>query len=273
MLSYTSAGGRVFATHYSYEWLITNGSLANSATWSPTQNGPGSVTATIDTSFKKGQDFASWLKVVGAQNGTGTFVIQNSREDLAAVASTSQQFLYTLDTSPQTPLQFGFNTPVGSPASQQCGRVVFSDFHVIDNGTLSNGTTFPNECTTAPMTPQEKALEFQLLDLASCIQPAPQNCKPQTCTDQKISCGPAGDGCGQQIDCGKCPAPQTCGGGGVYGQCGYPDAGKCIPQTCAQRGFTCGLNGDGCGNPIDCGPCPAPSICGGGGVPNVCGGP
>jgi hypothetical protein len=273
LISYTSAGGRVFATHYSYAWFQNNGSFATTATWAPSQNPISTITATVDASFKKGQDFATWLQGVGALSGPDQLQIQNARSDLVGVASSSQQFLYTTATGPQTPIQFGFYTPVGQPASQQCGRAVFSDFHVIDNGVLSNGTTFPAECTTAPMSPQEKALEFQLFDLASCVPAVPQNCKPLTCAGQKITCGPAGDGCGQELNCGSCAAPQTCGGGGMYGQCGYPDAGHCVPQTCAERGYQCGINGDGCGNPINCGTCTPPAVCGGGGVPNVCGGP
>jgi len=46
------------------------------------------------------------------------------------------------------------------------------------------------------------------------------SCMPLTCQQLKINCGPAGDGCGGLLDCGMCTAPQTCGGGGVAGQCG-----------------------------------------------------
>jgi hypothetical protein len=93
-------------------------------------------------------------------------------------------------------------------------------------------------------------------------------CKPKTCPDLGISCGPAGDGCGAPLDCGMCTPPQTCGGGGVAGQCG----GGCMPQTCAQQNIMCGPAGDGCGNLLDCGSCPAGQTCGGGGSPGMCGG-
>jgi hypothetical protein len=103
------------------------------------------------------------------------------------------------------------------------------------------------------------------------VPPPPQNCKPRTCQEQNIACGPAGDGCGSQLQCGSCTGKDTCGGGGVFGQCGYPDAGSCVPRTCQDLGYDCGANGDGCGNVIQCGTCTAPDVCGGGGEPSVCG--
>ncbi|MGZ3473515.1 MAG: tryptophan synthase alpha chain, partial [Polyangiales bacterium] len=81
--------------------------------------------------------------------------------------------------------------------------------------------------------------------------------------------GPAGDGCGNIIDCGTCVAPETCGGGGVAGECGKP---ACTPTTCATLGYNCGLAADGCGGILDCGTCIAPSVCGGDGIANHCSG-
>jgi hypothetical protein len=104
-----------------------------------------------------------------------------------------------------------------------------------------------------------------------CGQPDAGSCKPFTCAQLNVACGPAGDGCGNQLNCGSCMPPATCGGGGVASQCGYPDASSCSPLTCAQQSINCGPAGDGCGNQIDCGSCTAPETCGGGGVPGVCG--
>jgi hypothetical protein len=44
-------------------------------------------------------------------------------------------------------------------------------------------------------------------------------CHPITCQQQGIDCGPAGDGCGNLLDCGDCVPPRFCGGGG-FGKCG-----------------------------------------------------
>jgi hypothetical protein len=104
--------------------------------------------------------------------------------------------------------------------------------------------------------------------------PGGGSCTPQTCQDQGINCGPAGDGCGGLIQsCGMCTPPQTCGGGGVPGQCGAPDGGSCTPQTCADQKITCGPAGDGCGNLLQCGTCTLPQTCGGGGTQGQCGAP
>src|SRR5207248_1279870 len=134
------------------------------------------------------------------------------------------------------------------------------------------GGTFPSECQpNAPMTPQEKVLEFMLFDLASCVapdRPPPPMCTPWTCQQLGYSCGPQGDGCGGLLQCGTCTPPQTCGGGGKPGVCGAP---ACTPRTCAQAGANCGIIGDGCGGTVDCGTCTPPQTCGGGGIANTCG--
>ena len=60
--------------------------------------------------------------------------------------------------------ELSFNTPVGPATDQQCGRVVYSGFHV---NQPSNGTT-PSYRTGA-MIAQEKVLMFTMLDLSSSI--------------------------------------------------------------------------------------------------------
>jgi hypothetical protein len=274
LIAYSNAGGRIFATHYAYSWLDSTAPFSGTADWFPSGDpqSPNDLVGTIDTTFLEGQSFATWLEDVGALSAPDQIALANVRYDVISVVPPTSQFIY----ASQQVLQLGFFTPVGQPTSQQCGRVVFTDFHVSGNanvgdGGLSDGTTFPAECVLAPLTPQEKALEFMLFDLASCVPPPPQNCTPLTCQQQHIACGPAGDGCGGQIACGACPGKDTCGGGGVYGQCGYPDAGSCLPRTCQALGYDCGDNGDGCGGVIHCGTCTAPQVCGGGGKPSVCG--
>ncbi len=72
--------------------------------------------------------------------------------------------------------------------------------------------------------------------------------------------------------CGSDDSGTSDGGGGsdatLFGDglaFGGDAGGSCQPQTCASAGYTCGLNGDGCGGILDCGQCTSPNFCGGGG--------
>ena len=47
---------------------------------------------------------------------------------------------------------------------------------------------------------------------------------------------------------------------------GSPDGGSVCPsRSCADLGYTCGWNGDGCNDTLQCGTCASPDYCGGGG--------
>jgi hypothetical protein len=287
LVNYANMGGRIFTSHYSYTYLTqggNNNAFYGTANWNLSHDAFDSATAVIDTNTAdnpKGPDFAAWMGVVNALATTTppTFTVEEPRWDVDSVISPSQQWMTWTNeqggnnsSQNQThTLHYTFNAPVGAQNDAQCGRVLFSDFHVVTTG--NNGTyndTFPSECGNGPMTPQEKALEFMIFDLGSCVQPYQPLCTPETCAQQNIQCGPAGDGCGNLIQCGTCPSGQTCGGGGVPGQCGST---TCTPETCGQQNIACGPAGDGCGNLIQCGTCPAGQTCGGGGVPGQCGAP
>lgn len=61
---------------------------------------------------------------------------------------------------------------------------------------------------------------------ASTSEPLPPDlpaCAPIACVEN--SCGALPDGCGELLECGRCTAPDTCGGGGVDNECGHP----CVP--------------------------------------------
>ena len=175
-LDYVNSGGRAFATHYSYTWMYMNGPLAATAQWQPTFPAGGgmeatSLVATIDTSFQKGADFQQWLAITGALTSDmpPQITIQEPRMDVAAVnpMGGAQRWIYAED--PVTVQHFTLDTPVLAPPEEICGRVVFSDFHVLNARTA--GSVFPTECDDMPLSAQEKVLEFMLFDLAACIGP------------------------------------------------------------------------------------------------------
>jgi hypothetical protein len=70
-------------------------------------------------------------------------------------------------------MQMTFNVPFNAPASSQCGRVMYNDYHVI---TPTSGSVYPTECPsynnpTYLMKPQEEMLEYALFDLSAFVQP------------------------------------------------------------------------------------------------------
>jgi hypothetical protein len=301
LIDYGNAGGRFFATHYSYSWLHGNGVLEGTAQWDPKANQnntdpfptgqPFTGNVALNVPASNPGLFVEWLNHVGALsngNPTGsppaapTVTIDSGRHDVDKVLGQSSEWIDGTDPAPpsaaksQMLLHFTFDMPIGQ--TSQCGHAIYSDFHV--NGTQSNGMTFPNECDKNALTAQERILEYMIWDLASCVPgPPTSSCTPKSCADQHIECGPAGDTCGNLIagGCGTCAAGQTCGGGGMPGVCtaGPPDGGggsSCTPETCAQQNITCGPAGDGCGNLIagGCGVCTPPGTCGGGGVASQC---
>jgi hypothetical protein len=279
LVTYANSGGHFFATHFSYSWLYKNNPFNTTAQWNvdhSSVNGPDPFTVQVPPTNPEGTVFTNWLHLVGAMPTPPTVEISFPRHDVNMVLLQSTDWIQGADPTDKTPmlLHYTFDTPVGQ--TNQCGHVIYSDFHVA-NTASSPATVFPAECDAAPLTAQEKILEFMIWDLASCVPgpPTPPTCTPITCMDQGISCGPAGDGCGNEIaDCGDCTPPATCGGGGVAGKCGAPDGGTCLPKTCLDQGITCGPAGDGCGNEIaNCGNCTPPATCGGGGVAGNCGFP
>jgi hypothetical protein len=167
----------------------------------------------------------------------------------------------------EIPLHFTYNTPVNrvedlttTPPTLQCGRVLFSDFHVQDAHEYDK--IFPAQCDSNPMNAQEKLLEYMVFDLGSCVPP-PKACVPATQCPAGEDCGYAPDGCGGLVACGICPAGESCGVGNppVPNKCGKGTQ-TCTPKTCAAQNLECGPAADGCGAKIDsCGVCSAGELC------------
>jgi len=57
-------------------------------------------------------------------------------------------------------------TPILATAEEACGRVTYTDFHVAN--AMNSALLFPAECPSSALSPQEKILEFMILDLNSC---------------------------------------------------------------------------------------------------------
>ncbi len=183
---YLDQGGRLFASHYHYEWF-KNGStpLPSTAMWTNGSNADNSTDVSVDTTFAKGVAFGEWLDEVKATTAPKSGIVKMTAlktsvtqiPGVGGTVDTSRRWLYT----PGAPKFYSFNTPIGTKPADQCGRGVFTDIHVSSGDTP--GGTFPANCTTSGYTAQEKALLFLMMDLASCIQddnkpPAPPPAAP-----------------------------------------------------------------------------------------------
>jgi hypothetical protein len=187
MQSYANIGGRVFGTHFHYYWIESSPApWPMTATWDHGQqpNNQNNWPVLIDQTFPKGIAFAQWMLDNGGSTTLGTFNVAQARHDVDAVDQTpmsnpvSTRWVYSnpampSNGNPALVEYYSFNTPVflnGVPdGGMQCGKVVFSDLHVASGN--NPGGTFPGNCVqTGGLTAQEKALEFLLFDLSSCIQ-------------------------------------------------------------------------------------------------------
>ena len=123
--------------------------------------------------------FRDWLVNVKASTKPGELFVQGVEHSVDSVdPALARRWIYGTDPGgkvgtnhvPDMVQYFSFTTPVGAP---ECGRMVFSDVHVSFGGGKDAATPFPDRCNASPdseLLPQEKALEFMIFDLSSCIQ-------------------------------------------------------------------------------------------------------
>ena len=174
MHDYLSGGGRVFTTHFYYNWFAPPSGppdFNGVALWSL----DGSLTSTryfIDTSFPKGTAFAEWLQANNVTTNPGQIDLVDTRGDVAEITPKATRWIYNAAApgdADYSTVYMSFNTPLEKPAAAQCGRAVFSDVHLSGK---SNGAQFPSECAhpDATYAANEKALEFLFFDLSSCVQ-------------------------------------------------------------------------------------------------------
>ena len=280
--NYVNGGGRLFASHYAYDWLHETDELRETAIWGGGEDFNNDSLAFVDDTFPGGSVFWDWLQLVDADHGTTgpggepQIAIEDPRTYVVDVNDgLATRWVYTEAGAPghvnrNSIQQYTFDTPVFADESEQCGQVAYSAFHVTGVGT-SGGPAFPDYCSGGDLTPQEKVLAYMLFDLAACVsedgEPPPPECTPLDCNDMGAECGLISDGCGETLDCGECPDGTACGGGGEPNICG----GGCEPLSCDDHGADCGIVSDGCGGTVDCGECPDGLACGGDGSPNLCG--
>jgi hypothetical protein len=199
---YLNAGGRAFASHFHYAWfsgpINSTGQNAyaapadwgnNLATWTggiggigTTANGKIVQTLNGSTSpFPKGVALYQWLGLNGALGVQGApaheLAIFQPRFNSVVAPGNKPSQPWIEDDATSNTMYFSFDTPVGAPVDPKtglpayCGRAVFSDLHVSGNPQTHDNPPPPAGCDGVDLSPQEKALEFMLFDLSSCVIP------------------------------------------------------------------------------------------------------
>ena len=195
------AGGRVFMSHWHNVWIggdrndPTNAAYGM-ADWKSVIDwnfgadqvaGPQITTvdeATLPAPIgigglpnPKGTSFATWLMNVGGSTTRNEVSVTQPRYTARGLLAPplAERWVYVEQTdalnNPQSASVQNalFTTPLDVVPEQRCGKVVFSDMHVASGSSSPGNGTFPTQCSTDDLTPQEKALAFIFFDISSCV--------------------------------------------------------------------------------------------------------
>lgn len=269
LVTYAGNGGRIFLTHYQLVWLqdssAASGWPAVVNSWTANQVPQDPLNATIVTSgFPKGAAFQTWLGNVGALT-SGQLPLHQARENQTLpLSSNTQSWMNATNTvNPDggAPVNvtfspsFTFNTPLAASAANQCGRVVFSDYHVSTSAqTLATGTggagavpcAFTADCGYGSTCPTSMTSKYGTCSAVPCTTQADcnnnadpaWNCQGVTNSCSRNTCVHDSD-CANGVLCRSsvcgCKTNADCGSGGT-----------CVAPNCTHLPSTCATNAD-CG--------------------------
>ncbi len=186
--AFADAGGRIFATHLSDKYLWHQADVGgaaqdiypNTVNWKTDDNmfsNAGGITdpqqGVVNTSAPRAQGFYNWLASPGVNGLTsGRVPFAEPRRRSISVRANGNTWLtnYPINNTFDNYIHHvTFDTPVGS--ASPAGRVVYLSSHV--GGTSDRrpgGGTIPGACDlVTPLSGSEKALEYMLFDLSSCV--------------------------------------------------------------------------------------------------------
>ena len=207
--NYLAHGGRVFAEHYNWAWIKSYPPTKSAdagvpppmgvdvASWIPysSDNKNASTPALVETSFPKGRDFAAWLVEVGAATSLGTITFdptdtttKPSAKDELTPGPSARRWIYQPEDAKDpggaaaNTHYLSFNVTSDAEVIDRldtsnkniCGRFVYTGLHVAAASSTEHAPDipqgpFPSQCQTGGLSPYEKAIEFMMFDLASCL--------------------------------------------------------------------------------------------------------
>ncbi len=270
---YVNRGGRMFASHWSYQWICSNGDTPYSADdpiatgLAPSAVFPGCTGATPpqeaeglglvstgrpDANPAKIDDFAAWLVNEGAAtmnaDGGYEFNILQPRDLVETVNAPSEEFVYREYEEQSGGMMGGM---MGGGTGGMAGDVDPTPAELITSVqqyafNTPFGSPEEDSCGRVAYSGFHVSASEDVMNGGSNSPFAnsvfPEHCVGDLTPQEKILLF-------MLFDLGACvgdpPAPP-----------------QCEPQTCEAVDAECGLINDGCGTAVDCGPCPEGEICG-----------
>jgi len=206
LTNYANSGGKIFASHLHFYWMQHSAMFNATAAYIGNLTSPPDGTIlTVNQTFPKGQALAKWLAgpMVNASTTLGQLTVNGSEHTVTSVNPPTSEWIYLAsnpsDSQKRRSSQYlSFNTPVGTPEANQCGKVVFTDIHIKDSVGATGGdkagaaNPFPSGCKMNETSPQGKALEFLFFDLSSCVEPPDTTPVPPIPQPPGMTTGPPG---------------------------------------------------------------------------------
>src|SRR5262249_54201999 len=129
-------------THLHFTWLQRSADFNTTATYignlnPPTASAADPIDLTLNTTFVKGMALSQWLAgpVVMASATAGRISAAGVEHSVTSVTPPTTEWLYLpsnpMDAQHQRSEQvLSFQTPVGMPPANQCGKAMFADWHI-----------------------------------------------------------------------------------------------------------------------------------------------
>lgn len=184
--AYVSAGGRLYVTDWSYDYIEQISSLAPVIDFAPTQSGDSPETRNQAAVGKGGiqtdaavldDGMASWLAAV--EDVTGDEIISDAGK--VHIEHFLGGWAMQLDVPQTDETKVWLEGPVSGGGlsgvrpltttydHQECGRVLYSSYHTAGGRRFAPDDPFPSYCGTQRLSPQERVLLYLILHVADCI--------------------------------------------------------------------------------------------------------